>query len=102
MENWLDGITAAIGALWLGLLSWLGKRQVERIDRKADKSQLERMLSMLEKRDDQYREDRQKASESRGKMHEKLDAYMGKQDELNRQLTSAVSRIEGRLNGGSK
>ncbi len=98
-SSWMEAVAGALFTLWLSLLSWVGRREVKRIDGKADRDQLDRLITLMEKRDDQYREDQKEANASRRKLHEKFDAYARKQDEILRELTGKVSRLEGRLNG---
>lgn len=97
-SSWLESAAAGVLTLWLGLLSWVGRREVKRIDGKADRDQVERMLAMMERRDERYREDMTQASTKRGEMHKKIDGVIDKLNETNVQL----ARIAGRLNGDGK
>ena len=98
-SSWLEAAAGTLLTLWLGALSFFGRRELARIDGKADRDQVERMLTLMERRDEQYREDLKEASLKRGEMHRKMDEYMGKQDTILRELTGKVSRLEGRMNG---
>lgn len=98
MMDWADGITAAVGASWLSLLSWVGVREVKRLDGKADREELNRVLTLMEKRDSEYREDQKDARQGRRELHQKFDALGERLSETNIQL----ARLAGRLNGDGK
>lgn len=84
--------------LWLSVLSWIGRREVRRIDGKADVEQLNRLITLMEKRDDQYREDQKEVSQGRRELHQKVEAVVEKLNETNVQL----ARLAGRMNGSYK
>lgn len=84
MEEWTRYAITALGGLWLSTITWIGKRQVERIDNAATKEDLE---SMLDRFEDQIRIDR----ESREKIHEKLNT-----------ISSDLGYVKGKVSVVSK
>lgn len=72
-DSWKD-IALVLAGLWLSLMSWIGVREVKRIDGKADRAELLQVLHRIDKRDEQYREDQKEAREGRRALHEKVES----------------------------
>lgn len=96
-DSWKD-LALAFGGLWLTLVSWIGRREVRRLDAKAERSEVLAMCQRLEKNHEtlveRFEKSDKEARESRGKMHDKLDASIKSQTELNLQFARELGRKE--------
>lgn len=70
----VDGVIATLGALWLGLLSWIGHRFWNQLDSKAGRDEVEDAVSRIET---------------------KVDALIASQTAFNLAVSSDVARIQG-------
>lgn len=76
-----EQIAAWLGAAVLAMLTWLGKKLWDRVEKKADKDELKALI-------DEIRADREAARESRGRLYERVST-----------VAESLARMEGRLNG---
>jgi hypothetical protein len=97
VENYAEKIIGALFALWLGVLTVWGKRELDRLDEKADKSDLARIDEKADKKADNaallaYMEE---AKIARELIHKKLDDV----SHSTQATAVCLARLEGRLNG---
>jgi uncharacterized membrane protein len=89
-------LAMGLGTLWLTALSWIAVREINRLDTKADKSQITDLLYRMEVRDAEAREARIEAREARERLYEKIDQTSRTINET----AVKVGRLEGRGGGG--
>lgn len=92
MDEWLRGLVSVVAGLWLASLSWVAKRQVDRIDRSVSKDELAQALRRID-------EHMTEAAEvmNRHLLHD--EAVQARIFDKLDTLTQWVSELRGALNG---
>lgn len=97
MPSWVETVIQSVAGLGgLGLVGWLAKRQVDRIDALVEamkgKAEREEMQAVTERIFDKLDEHARESRTSMSKMHEKLDKAIAEQNKINLEVARNLGR----------
>lgn len=106
MEEFWKWVAGGALTLWLGLLQFMGLRELARLkaleDNKADKSSVDDLKGQLSELMSEMKSENEKASTNRKQIHDLIREATKQSNDSTLELTRAVSRLEGRIrNGGN-
>ena len=89
IETYWREIAGALLAMWLGVLTFFGRRELSRLDNKAERSDFDATLRRI---DEHIQDDK----ELRAVIEEKFDTIMRTNTETQVQVARIAGRLEGR------
>lgn len=112
--EWLEGhwLEVLLGIV-MGLMTFFGKRELDRVDRKADTKDVSAILATLDAHVEEDRETRveilgelksmrQEAKQDRHEIYDKIESAAEMQAEQNLKVAAQVGELHGMFKGGQR